>query len=67
MKTQIEIAKNMIQTELGEDLLDYLENEIIITTDYQFEHWVIDSLDTADAYTIYWLSLIHISEPTRPY
>ena len=55
MKAQIEIAKNMLQTELVEDLLTYLETELIITSDYQFEDWVIDSVDTCDGYTIYWL------------
>jgi hypothetical protein len=55
MKAQIEMAKNMLQTELGEDLLNYLETELMINNDYEFEDWVIDSVDTNDGYTIYWL------------
>ena len=48
MKAQIEMAKNMLQTELGEDLLNYLETELMINNDYEFEDWVIDSVDTND-------------------
>ena len=49
LKTEIELS-----CDTKEDLIDYVEG-LGISNDYEWEEWVIDTIDTSDGYTIYWL------------
>ena len=43
-----------MECDTQEDLIHYLE-ELGIGNEYEWEEWVIDSVDTSDGYTIHWL------------